>query len=164
MGERTALRLQVKRTEPGRVFFSDVAGVVTASTLDMQYADQCEKAARGVEIKFDLAAEAFLQKLRTLVVQAPAAHVDRFDLGGRRGLDRVVVALANQKVVLDDLAEGRQRQHDLAVLGAAFETNIEDEAALFNGDVKQIDRKEHTSELQSLMRISYAVFCLKKKK
>src|SRR3546814_3875387 len=26
------------------------------------------------------------------------------------------------------------------------------------------DRKEHTSELQSLMRISYAVFCLKKKK
>src|SRR3546814_3233600 len=26
------------------------------------------------------------------------------------------------------------------------------------------DRKSHTSELQSLMRISYAVFCLKKKK
>src|SRR3546814_2367264 len=25
------------------------------------------------------------------------------------------------------------------------------------------DRKKHTSELQSLMRISYAVFCLKKK-
>src|SRR3546814_6308874 len=30
---------------------------------------------------------------------------------------------------------------------------------------KQQDRtEEHTSELQSLMRISYAVFCLKKKK
>src|SRR3546814_4727660 len=30
---------------------------------------------------------------------------------------------------------------------------------------KRIDRsEEHTSELQSLMRISYAVFCLKKKK
>src|SRR3546814_6369288 len=28
----------------------------------------------------------------------------------------------------------------------------------------QADRKEHTSELQSLMRISYAVLCLKKKK
>src|SRR3546814_5079595 len=26
-----------------------------------------------------------------------------------------------------------------------------------------VDRKKHTSELQSLMRISYAVFCLKKK-
>src|SRR3546814_3616906 len=33
------------------------------------------------------------------------------------------------------------------------------------GDVSQEARsEEHTSELQSLMRISYAVFCLKKKK
>src|SRR3546814_4835841 len=33
------------------------------------------------------------------------------------------------------------------------------------GDLVQRDRsEEHTSELQSLMRISYAVFCLKKKK
>src|SRR3546814_6459816 len=28
----------------------------------------------------------------------------------------------------------------------------------------QVKSEEHTSELQSLMRISYAVFCLKKKK
>src|SRR3546814_4240950 len=39
---------------------------------------------------------------------------------------------------------------------------------LFDGPVKfraKCDRsEEHTSELQSLMRISYAVFCLKKKK
>src|SRR3546814_7046927 len=33
------------------------------------------------------------------------------------------------------------------------------------GDLAKINRsEEHTSELQSLMRISYAVFCLKKKK
>src|SRR3546814_966111 len=33
------------------------------------------------------------------------------------------------------------------------------------GQVEQVERsEEHTSELQSLMRISYAVFCLKKKK
>src|SRR3546814_7527112 len=35
-------------------------------------------------------------------------------------------------------------------------------------DIDEVDRpgrsEEHTSELQSLMRISYAVFCLKKKK
>src|SRR3546814_4241635 len=32
------------------------------------------------------------------------------------------------------------------------------------GRIHQVDRsEEHTSELQSLMRISYAVFCLKKK-
>src|SRR3546814_9890763 len=34
-----------------------------------------------------------------------------------------------------------------------------------NGSEVRLDRsEEHTSELQSLMRISYAVFCLKKKK
>src|SRR3546814_7769389 len=32
------------------------------------------------------------------------------------------------------------------------------------GGVLQFRSEEHTSELQSLMRISYAVFCLKKKK
>src|SRR3546814_4651692 len=31
-------------------------------------------------------------------------------------------------------------------------------------DAGQLRSEEHTSELQSLMRISYAVFCLKKKK
>src|SRR3546814_3939634 len=49
-----------------------------------------------------------------------------------------------------------------------------DDAALFkahydvrppgNWEGKSIRSEEHTSELQSLMRISYAVFCLKKKK
>src|SRR3546814_1677537 len=32
------------------------------------------------------------------------------------------------------------------------------------GDLQVARSEEHTSELQSLMRISYAVFCLKKKK
>src|SRR3546814_5926473 len=36
---------------------------------------------------------------------------------------------------------------------------------LYNDGTKhEIRSEEHTSELQSLMRISYAVFCLKKKK
>src|SRR3546814_5624250 len=33
-----------------------------------------------------------------------------------------------------------------------------------DGDCSRVRSEEHTSELQSLMRISYAVFCLKKKK
>src|SRR3546814_8725044 len=38
-------------------------------------------------------------------------------------------------------------------------------AAMLEGELPAADRsEEHTSELQSLMRISYAVFCLKKKK
>src|SRR3546814_8178459 len=35
---------------------------------------------------------------------------------------------------------------------------------VITGDVLRIRSEEHTSELQSLMRISYAVFLLKKKK
>src|SRR3546814_5138357 len=37
------------------------------------------------------------------------------------------------------------------------------DAALAHGDGCTARSEEHTSELQSLMRISYAVFCLKKK-
>src|SRR3546814_9902408 len=55
--------------------------------------------------------------------------------------------------------------------GAAAEVPFADEVALGLGREihaavarTQIRSEEHTSELQSLMRISYAVFCLKKKK
>src|SRR3546814_8480188 len=36
-------------------------------------------------------------------------------------------------------------------------------AIAFPDGLRRLRSKEHTSELQSLMRISYAVFCLKKK-
>src|SRR3546814_8982709 len=39
-----------------------------------------------------------------------------------------------------------------------------DTAAKVETDISERRSEEHTSELQSLMRISYAVFCLKKKK
>src|SRR3546814_5021783 len=47
-----------------------------------------------------------------------------------------------------------------APLGATYHATIED--LLPQCDV--LRSEEHTSELQSLMRISYAVFCLKKKR
>src|SRR3546814_2988407 len=37
------------------------------------------------------------------------------------------------------------------------------EAGAYGRDTRGMRSEEHTSELQSLMRISYAVFCLKKK-
>src|SRR3546814_7605114 len=54
---------------------------------------------------------------------------------------------------------GRRRQvlHPASLLGGTSD--------LLKGDRVESDRsEEHTSELQSLMRISYAVFCLKKKR
>src|SRR3546814_2791243 len=38
-----------------------------------------------------------------------------------------------------------------------------EEAQLYEVNSRRLRSEEHTSELQSLMRISYAVFCLKKK-
>src|SRR3546814_3456307 len=50
--------------------------------------------------------------------------------------------------------------------GCTIEAHLFDEAnSRFNQlGARVIGSEEHTSELQSLMRISYAVFCLKKKK
>src|SRR3546814_7589232 len=56
-----------------------------------------------------------------------------------------------------------QVQRDLAVLEQvlnAADLNVHDGPHVLSSQRSE----EHTSELQSLMRISYAVFCLKKKK
>src|SRR3546814_1190239 len=54
-----------------------------------------------------------------------------------------------------------------AELGVASHVTIDGGPAIWDGFVKPFvwagRSEEHTSEIQSLMRISYAVFCLKKK-
>src|SRR3546814_7421346 len=62
-----------------------------------------------------------------------------------KGLPRQCPAAAGPPCALPDFEEGESRS-ELAAQGHAIRS------------------EEHTSELQSLMRISYAVFCLKKKK
>src|SRR3546814_11773135 len=52
----------------------------------------------------------------------------------------------------------RRRWLGLCDVGCAHYRNVPSQAA------SSARSEEHTSELQSLMRISYAVFCLKKKK
>src|SRR3546814_1917367 len=58
--------------------------------------------------------------------------------------------------------------HGLVMLGTVGENcslSAEEKRSVVAAAVKTAARsEEHTSELQSLMRISYAVFCLKKKK
>src|SRR3546814_3988401 len=55
------------------------------------------------------------------------------------------------------LGDGRELARPLPVEGPAVDQDAADRHAVARSE-------EHTSELQSLMRISYAVFCLKKKK
>src|SRR3546814_6146101 len=58
-----------------------------------------------------------------------------------------------------ELAGNCCRGHSLSCSRGAGE-----EETLTRGEAMRFERsEEHTSELQSLMRISYAVFCLKKK-
>src|SRR3546814_4962187 len=90
-------------------------------------------------------------------------------------LDRTHVRFVKIGMTNHRLVEGdeRQKQHgclhflDLAERGAGFKMRLAIEASAnlqCRQRSKQGRSEEHTSELQSLMRISYAVFCLKKKK
>src|SRR3546814_9252825 len=69
---------------------------------------------------------------------------------------------------LGPLVIGQRRDLDLAVEMAdvAHDRHRLHRSHMFGGDDVGVAGRseEHTSELQSLMRISYAVFCLKKKK
>src|SRR3546814_3011246 len=73
---------------------------------------------------------------------------------------------------LDDAAEaGRAgRRHRGLARGRGLEKQVlaDGVEARLVGEIGQLEladrSEEHTSELQSLMRISYAVFCLQKKK
>src|SRR3546814_2661487 len=67
--------------------------------------------------------------------------------------------------IRDAAREGGQRGLPIGHVVGAFELREgERGAGLWIGGGDIIRSEEHTSELQSLMRISYAVFCLKKKK
>src|SRR3546814_6377616 len=96
--------------------------------------------------------------------------------GGGRGLGAhmaATLAAAGASVVLlgrsvDQLTATADRigaQYPTQVLAIA--ADVSDAASLETAAAMAVDKlgrsEEHTSELRSLMRISYAVFCLKKK-
>src|SRR3546814_4208263 len=56
------------------------------------------------------------------------------------------------------IAENGRRAIEILTAGEAVF-----DAVLMDLQMPEVRSEEHTSELQSLMRISYAVFCLKKK-
>src|SRR3546814_2109461 len=81
----------------------------------------------------------------------------------REAVRLLVAGIVADGVRPDDIAGIRQR-----VSALVAPDDIEDVVALVVNELHQlhegnIKSEEHTSELQSLMRISYAVFCLIKK-
>src|SRR3546814_6898197 len=70
--------------------------------------------------------------------------------------DALALALIEQRGELQDVADSGPAKTIQALVVVPHAAQI----ALF---ARQQRSEEHTSELQSLMRISYAVFCLKKK-
>src|SRR3546814_4937135 len=63
------------------------------------------------------------------------------------------------------LEEGKYVERRPATSPTRFQVAAEERTAELIAEPLTLERsEEHTSELQSLMRISYAVFCLKKKK
>src|SRR3546814_10515946 len=102
------------------------------------------------------------------VCSSDLVHDIEFDLLERRG-----------DLVLDDLHPRRIADDIVAILDLAGAADVEPDGsiefervaaggrfgiAVHHADLNAERSEEQTSELQSLMRISYAVFCLKKKK
>src|SRR3546814_8856787 len=103
------------------------------------------------------------------------AHHIAADLGDPDSLDRFVVEA-------NDWLDGRPLHALVNNAGWSPKTPYKERLGCLNGDLdawrpvfelnffaplklaRGFRSEEHTSELQSLMRISYAVFCLKKKK
>src|SRR3546814_6434856 len=88
-------------------------------------------------------------------------HILGITAGLALGLDRAVRDL---ELIFD---RGGHRLADALGIGVRCEDDVRGAAHVagrHRPDMEVMRSEEHTSELQSLMRISYAVFCLKKKK
>src|SRR3546814_5271701 len=80
----------------------------------------------------------------------PVGDLCRFIIGGT--VNEIIDGLWQTSLRLHlQLIDGKCRDHEPLL-------------CFYPGPASRVRSEEHTSELQSLMRISYAVFCLKKKK
>src|SRR3546814_7520307 len=88
-------------------------------------------------------------------------QVAHFDARGQARHQVVGDASHQHRVLLDHLVDGHALRLQVASVCAHRPPSLPSPAVPSWRSAKRSE--EHTSELQSLMRISYAVFCLKKK-
>src|SRR3546814_2370990 len=94
-----------------------------------------------------------------------AAAVAQLQAWGERNGVPVVAQGQNAdaaSVAFDALQAAKARGVDVLIADTAGRLHTQQGLMAELGKIKRSE--EHTSELQSLMRISYAVFCVKKKK
>src|SRR3546814_9877366 len=93
----------------------------------------------------------------------PQSTLGAFDSAHPEGADYVIVPAFHhddrEGPILDWLR--KQAVSRATIIGICEGVKVVGRAGLLDG--RRARSEEHTSELQSLMRISYAVFCLKKK-
>src|SRR3546814_4188813 len=112
-----------------------------------------------------------------MILNHKAAIEMLVEQAGEIGFNRYTVqnlhALLADNLLPDAAAGGRLRRVDVAIAGSVYQPlavpqQIEEHFDTLLAKAQAIEdpfrSEEHTTELQSLMRNSYAVFCLKKKK
>src|SRR3546814_8951992 len=77
--------------------------------------------------------------------------------------DAGIAQLLGKAKTLEQLHAARVGQIHLGMAGSGRVALHQQRADTIARQIERERSEEHTSELQSLMRISYAVFCLKKK-
>src|SRR3546814_7135295 len=92
----------------------------------------------------------------------PYTTLFRSHVAGKLGVG-VQSTFDNRVAVRAELAYRIDADND-SYAALASDPNHDDGEDWFGDILASVRSEEHTSELQSLMRISYAVFCLKKQK
>src|SRR3546814_2827906 len=107
--------------------------------------------------------------IRAIARQAEAERERRAKIINAEGEQQAAQKLLEAARILSGQPEAMQLRYlsSLNVIAGEKNSTIVFPVPLEFGKLLRTDKErseEHTSELQSLMRISYAVFCLKKKK
>src|SRR3546814_9025063 len=93
-----------------------------------------------------------------------SVDVDPADRHDQDSYPKAEQALTRQRVPILIHADNPHERLFIAALDGTGNSMSKDAPENWSAVARIARSEEHTSELQSLMRISYAVFCLKKKK
>src|SRR3546814_3164853 len=83
----------------------------------------------------------------------------KVDVLNEKGEKKVIKTWSRRSTIIPEMVG-----HTIAVHDGRKHVPVYVTEAMVGHKLGEFRSEEHTSELQSLMRISYAVFCLKKKK